>query len=146
MLLGHVVCAFRRAARRPAPIAGRSMFAFTLGTAALLAAPSGMAQGTTINASVTLVESAQESAPVERATKDLERDFAKVFGQSPKLVSNLKEVTGPTAILIAQQENVPAGVECATTSNREAFAFSIASTGNGKRTICLTGADMRGTI
>ncbi len=108
--------------------------------------PCGFAQGTAINGSVTLVESAQESGPVQRATKDLERDFVKVFGQAPKLVNDLKDATGPTAILIAQRENLPSGVDCATTANTEAFAFSIASAQNGKHVVCLTGADMRGTI
>ena len=39
-----------------------------------------------INASVTIVESAQEPGPIHRATEDLRHDFAKVFGQQPKLV------------------------------------------------------------
>jgi Ni/Co efflux regulator RcnB len=94
---------------------------------------------------ITLVESAQESGPVQRATKDLEKDFAKVFGQTPKVVNSLMDA-GPLAILIAQRENVPAGVNCATTTDTEAFAFSIASVGGATRVICLTGADMRGTI
>ncbi|HVU46311.1 MAG TPA: glycosyl hydrolase 115 family protein, partial [Terracidiphilus sp.] len=104
--------------------------------------------GTVINASVTLVESGQESGPVQRATKDLQDDFGKVFGQVPKIVSDVKDA-GPTAILIAQRENVPAGVDCVTTANTEAFAFSITGEGVGpthRRVICLTGADMRGTI
>ncbi len=104
--------------------------------------------GTTIHAGVTLVESAQESGPVQRATRDLQNDFKKVFGQTPKVVSDLKEA-GPTAILIAQRGNVPAGVDCATTADTEAFAFSITGAGVGpthQRVVCLTGADMRGTI
>ena len=113
----------------------------------LLSAPRASAQesGTTINASVTLVESTQESGPVQRATKDLQADFKKVFGQAPRLVSDLKDA-GPTAILIAGKGNVPAGVDCATTSDTEAFAFSVAKAGSTKHLICLTGADMRGTI
>jgi len=98
-----------------------------------------------ISGAVTLVESAQESGPVQRATRDLENDFRKVFGQAPKLVNDLKDA-GPTAILIAQRENVPAGVDCATTTDSEAFAFSLTSAGHTKHLICLTGADMRGTI
>jgi Glycosyl hydrolase family 115/Glycosyl hydrolase family 67 N-terminus len=109
------------------------------------AAPRAKSAPATITAAVTLVESAQESGPVQRATKDLENDFRKVFGQAPRLVTDLKDA-GPTAILIAQRENLPAGVNCAATSDREAFAFSVTSAGSSKHLICLTGADMRGTI
>jgi Glycosyl hydrolase family 115/Glycosyl hydrolase family 67 N-terminus len=119
----------------------------TLALFAFLAPPASRAQqaGPTINGSIVLVESAQESGPVQRATKDLESDFSKVFGRAPKLVNDLKDA-GPTAILIAQRDNVPAGVDCATTMNTEAFAFSVTSSGNTKHLVCLTGADMRGTI
>jgi Ni/Co efflux regulator RcnB len=102
----------------------------------------------TINGSVTIVESARESAPVRRATKDLLSDFTKVFGRAPKLVGTLDEA-GPVAILIARNSNLPAGVDCATATDTEAFAFSIAAAGVGptrRRVVCLTGADMRGSI
>jgi hypothetical protein len=112
------------------------------------AAPTPESTPVTLTGAVTLVESPQESGPVQRATKDIESDFRKVFGQAPKIVSDLKDA-GPTAILIAQRENVPAGVDCTATSDREAFAFSITAAGVGpthQKVICLTGADMRGTI
>ncbi|MGA7343447.1 MAG: glycosyl hydrolase 115 family protein [Terracidiphilus sp.] len=132
------------------------MLLAALGAAALIAGPSCVAQGAgtaddgaiTISGAVTLVESAQEPGPVQRATRDLENDFTKVFGRAPKLVNDLKDA-GPTAILIAGSGNVPAGVGCATTTNTEAFAFSITGAGVGpthRRVVCLTGADMRGTI
>jgi hypothetical protein len=147
MSLGHVVHipgVRRLAAKSRASIA--SIVLIALG-----AVPSGFGQGApgssavAISGAVTIVESAQESGPVQRATKDLRSDFTKVFGRAPKLVNDLKDA-GPTAILIAQRENLPAGVECATTSNTEAFAFSIASAESTKHVVCLTGADMRGTL
>jgi hypothetical protein len=101
-----------------------------------------------INSSVTIVETSQEPSPVHRATEDLRHDFAMVFGQEPKLVTSLSEA-GPVAILIAQNQNVPAGVGCATASGTESFAFSLTGVGVGpthQRVVCLTGADMRGTI
>ena len=108
-----------------------------------------VAQGrpVTINSSVTLVESAQANGAVQRATQDLRGDFMKVFGLEPRLVNSLEEA-GPVAILIAERGQVPAGVSCATTADREAFAFSLAETSDAKRqrVVCLTGADMRGTI
>jgi hypothetical protein len=102
----------------------------------------------TISGSVTLVESPQETGAVRRATEDLQSDLAKVFGQKPRLASSLADA-GPVAILIAERSNLPAQVQCATTTDREAFAFSIAGAGvgpNHQRVVCLTGADMRGTI
>jgi hypothetical protein len=103
----------------------------------------------TIDASVTIVESAQESEPVRRATEDLVSDFVKVFGQAPRRANGLKEA-GPVSILIAENANLPAGVQCATAAGVESFAFSIVNLpgrGKSKRmAVCLTGADMRGTI
>lgn len=108
------------------------------------AAAQSQAKPIAINASITIVESAQEPGPVHRSTEDLRQDFAKVFGREPKLVSSLSDA-GPVTILIAQNQNVPAGVDCAAASGTEAFAFSIAAD-SGKRVVCLTGTDMRGTI
>jgi hypothetical protein len=100
-----------------------------------------------IDGSVTVVESPQLSAPVRRATEDLLGDFAKVFGTRPKLVGSLEEA-GPVAILIAEGNSLPPAVQCTTTTDTETFAFSTtqAAAGAGKRVVCLTGADMRGTI
>lgn len=99
-----------------------------------------------INSSVTLVESAQEPAAVRRATEDLRGDFAKVFGQKPRLASSLDQA-GPVAILIADRSNLPAEAECKTAADREAFAFSLSGFGSThRRVVCLVGADMRGTI
>ncbi len=101
-----------------------------------------------ISGAVTVVENANETGPVKRATQDLLSDFSKVFGRAPRVVDSL-HAAAPTAILIAQRENVPAGVDCTTTSKTEAFAFSITAVGVGptrQRVVCLTGADMRGTI
>jgi len=119
-----------------------------LGFLAPASPASAQAKPIVLNSSVTIVESAQEPDPVKRATQDLRHDFAKVFGSEPKLVTNLSEA-GPVTILIAQRKNLPAGTDCASTTNREAFAFSIAGAGVGpthRQIACLTGTDMRGTI
>jgi hypothetical protein len=118
----------------------------TLGLVTANAPARAQTEPIAINASVTIVESAQEPGPVHRSTEDLRQDFAKVFGGKPKLASSLSEA-GPVTILIAQNQNVPAGVDCTSASGNEAFAFSIASAGpTHQRVICLTGTDMRGTI
>jgi hypothetical protein len=109
---------------------------------------SAQAKPIVINGSVTIVETAQAPGPVKRATEDLRHDFAKVFGSEPKLVSTLSEA-GPVAILIGQRQDLPSGTDCATTTEREGFAFSIVGSGVGPthhQVICLTGADMRGNI
>lgn len=55
--------------------------------------------------------------------------------------------TSPVIVLISERENLPSWVSCATASGTESFAFSITKPKIGKRSIvCLTGADMRGTI
>ncbi|MGH9598233.1 MAG: glycosyl hydrolase 115 family protein, partial [Terracidiphilus sp.] len=97
---------------------------------------------------MTIVESPEEPQPVQRATQDLLGDFARVFGQPPRLVDRLQDA-GPVAILIADRTRIPAGLDCATTADNEAFAFSVATLAapaGHKRVVCLTGADMRGTI
>ncbi len=99
-----------------------------------------------IDASVTLVESAQAPRPEHLAVEDLRRDFARIFGRAPRLANRLEDVSG-VAILVAERNQVPAGVGCATTAETEGFAFSVTRHGAGAQTVvCLTGADMRGTI
>lgn len=134
---------------RHSPFASSLPFLAMLGFSATAAPGFAETKPIIINSSVTVVERAQEPGPVHRATEDLRQDFAKVFGAEPKLVTNMSEA-GPVAILIAGRENLRAeGIDCATTADREAFAFSIAGAGVGpthRQVVCLTGADMRGTI
>jgi Ni/Co efflux regulator RcnB len=101
-----------------------------------------------IDGSTVLVEAAGEPGPVHRATEDLRRDFARVFGRAPRMVTRLEDA-GQNAILIAQTDHLPAGVGCAAARGTEAFSFSVARADSGaapRRVVCLTGADMRGTI
>jgi hypothetical protein len=89
-----------------------------------------------------------EPGPVLRAAKDLQSDFTKVLGNAPAIVDGLQD-TGATAILVAQSDQVPTGVECTRPTGAESFAFSVArlgSTSAGASVVCLVGADMRGTI
>jgi hypothetical protein len=126
----------------------RALVAAAFSIAAFAVSAVAQTPAITISSAVTIVESAQEPGPVHRATEDLRADFTKVFDQTPKLVNSL-DAAGPVALLIAQRDNLPAGVDCTATQNTEAFAFSVAAAGVGpsrKRVVCLTGADMRGTI
>ncbi|MGA9587057.1 MAG: hypothetical protein WBQ95_17110, partial [Terracidiphilus sp.] len=103
----------------------------------------------TIDSSVTIVESENEPAPVRRATEDLLNDFGKVFGQTPSLANHM-EGSGQLAILISGPQRPYAGIKCAEpTGGAESFALSVvhlAGRGQVRDVVCLTGADMRGTI
>ena len=88
------------------------------------AAKSRKPEAITIDASVTIVESPNESEPVRRATQDLMSDFAKVFGREPARADDLEDA-GPLAILVAERDHVRPGIECATTTDPESFAFSV---------------------
>ena len=101
-----------------------------------------------IDSSVTIVESPNESEPVRRATEDLMSDFAKVFGSEPQRADDLED-SGPIAILVAERDHVHPGINCAATTDPESFAFSVIRVPGHqalRHIVCLTGADMRGTI
>lgn len=116
---------------------------------ALLAVHAGaQAPSIRITKDVTIVESAHESGAVARATQDLQSDFKKVFGHAPSVVERVQDA-GPVALLIAENGNIPGALPCTSTKDREAFAFSevpFHMNGTTKQVICLTGADVRGTI
>lgn len=116
--------------------------------AAALVSHAASRSSVTINGSVTIVESADEPAPVHRATEDLLNDFARVLGQTPSLANHM-EGSGQVAILISGPQRPYAGIKCAEpTGGAESFAFSVVHLAGGqvRDVICLTGADMRGTI
>jgi Glycosyl hydrolase family 115 len=119
-----------------------------LGSPALAARPAAKRQPIVFDSTVTVVESAQEPGPVHRATEDLLNDFEKVFGRRPELANQLEE-SGPVAILVADRSRVHAGINCTAPTAIESFAFStvrVAGRQPLRQIICLTGADMRGTI
>ena len=119
-----------------------------LGMATSAAITAAQMPSVTIDRTVTIVESSQEPGPVRRATEDLRSDFTKVFGHAPRLAGRLEDA-GATAILIAQDSNLPAGIDCARTTDTETFAFSIVRGplgGKSRRVVCLAGTDMRGAI
>jgi hypothetical protein len=100
-----------------------------------------------IDNSVTIVESLDEPTPVRRATEDLLNDFEKVFGQAPNLTDHLEE-SGQLAILISGPRTPSFGARCKAATGTESFAFSIVRLGGRqvRDMICLSGADVRGTI
>lgn len=121
------------------------VLALTLGADGLQA----QSPRTVISAAVSrIVVAPAEPGPVLRAAKDLQSDFARVFGRAPQIVNGLQDA-GPTTILIAQSDHLPAGVDCTQATGTEAFAFSVVYPGNQPRAssvVCLVGSDMRGVI
>ncbi len=131
---------------------GQNPFAFFVVSGLILtasiSAPGAGRSKITIDRSVTIVESADEPAPVLRATEDLLNDFGKVLGQTPNLANHM-EGSGQVAILISGPQRPYAGIKCAEPiGGAESFAFSVVHLAGGqvRDVICLTGADMRGTI
>ena len=117
--------------------------------ATAVSSPAATRPKVTIDSTVTIVESADEPSAVHRATEGLSRDFAKVFGQAPNLANHM-EGSGQVAILISGPTRPYAGIKCAEpTGGAESFAFSVVHLAGHQQVrdvVCLTGADMRGTI
>jgi len=101
----------------------------------------------TIDSSVTILESLDEPAPVRRATEDLVSDFSKVFGQQPATSDHLED-SGQVAIVISGPRTPDFAARCKAPAGTEAFSFSVVHLGGRqvRDMICLSGADMRGTI
>lgn len=124
---------------------------FLVAASALAVAQGGAIAATphvVISGATRIVVAQQEPGPVLRAAKDLQSDFAKVFGSAPKIGNDLT-ASGPVTLVIAEAENVPADLGCAKSTDRESFAFSVLNAGDGsakRHIVCLVGADMRGTI
>ncbi|HEY2473036.1 MAG TPA: glycosyl hydrolase 115 family protein [Terracidiphilus sp.] len=132
--------------RFPSWIPALFVLLFALGEPAASHAARGHA--VSIDSSLTVVESESEPAPVRRATEDLLHDFARVFGQTPSLANHM-EGAGQIAILISGPTPPYAGIRCTVPTGTESFAFSLVHLAGHQQVrdvICLTGADMRGTI
>jgi hypothetical protein len=132
--------------RRSGVLLAADIIALAIAAIAMPANAQADSPAVTINGAVTVVVSGREPAAIQRAAEDLRKDFTRVFGQAPHTATTL-ETAGPMSLLIAERANLPQPVSCATTTDTEAFAFSIAILAAPKRQVlCLVGADMRGTI
>jgi hypothetical protein len=133
--------------RSPLVLIATAATGVAIGLSALPAAAAK--HSVTVDSSVTIVESVDEPAAVQRATEDLLSDFRKVFGQTPSL-ANRMDGSGQIAILISGPRRPYAGIKCTEpTGGPESFTFSVvhlAGRGQVRDVVCLMGADMRGTI
>jgi hypothetical protein len=94
----------------------------------------------TITADTPWIVSATEPEPVERALADIQRDWYKVFGHVPVVLSAAPASwEGPVICFGNQIMSVP-------TAGRESFALGIQSLAGSRLAFVATGADVRGSI
>jgi len=102
-----------------------------------------------LDANVTILESPNAPAPIQRAAEDLATDFGKALGKKPRIVRH-EEDAGPVTILIGEQLKLPEAMRDAALTAPESFSISV-TTANWNKTrtnkvVLLSGADIRGTI
>jgi hypothetical protein len=95
--------------------------------------------GLAIDARVTIVVGADEPGPVHRAAEDLASDFSKVFGTKPKIAEQAGG-SGAT-VLIGDAAKLAEAMRPENVTDAESFSIAVK-----RKTVVLSGADMRGTI
>src|SRR5690242_8097678 len=100
----------------------------------------------TLDSASTILVSPDEPGPIQQAAKDLQSDFGKVFGKTPRIVTRPQDAAA-TTILVGEYSKLPENVRPAPLTAPESFSISVAHpSGSRAATIVLAGADMRGTI
>ena len=90
----------------------------------------------------TIVIAASEPEPVQHAAADLAEDFRVVTGKQLKIVNELGNARGIT-ILVGEQSKIPEWARSSGVSAAESFSISVKT---ARRTVVLSGPDMRGTM
>ena len=102
-----------------------------------------------LEGSVSVFVDPKEPLPVQKAANDLKSDLFKVFGREPVSVTQM-QTFGKVVLAIGQARDLPAELRCASSTERESFAFSLRpfaqANGEASQVLCLSGADMRGAI
>lgn len=101
-----------------------------------------------ISSSATILLPTAEPAPVEEAAKDLQGDFAKVFGKKLNIVRSAANA-GSVAIWIGEKSKLPESMRPQGLTEPESFSISVVDFEENSRpgkAVLLAGADMRGTI
>ena len=100
----------------------------------------------TLDSASTILVSPDEPGPIQQAAKDLQSDFGKVFGKTPRIVTRPQDAAA-TTILVGEYSKLSESVRPAPLTAPESFSISVAHpSGPRAATIVLAGADMRGTI
>ena len=102
-----------------------------------------------VDGTVTILQSADEPEPVQKAVNDLARDLEAVLGKSPKIV-NREEDAGAVTMLVGEQSKLPEALRPAGLAGAESFSISARTVNwnehHPTKVVLLAGADMRGTI
>jgi Glycosyl hydrolase family 115 len=102
-----------------------------------------------LDATLTIVESANEPGPVRLATENLADDFQTVLGKRPVIIDHPVDAA-PVAILVGEQSKIPDALRSPGLTGTESFSIAarMVDWSQRRRTkvVVLTGADMRGTI
>jgi len=110
--------------------------------------PTPAASDLTLTADTPWIVAPDETEPVRRALEDVKRDWYKVFGHLPVVLSAPPAAgwDGPLIYFGLAANNAAGGVVSPPVQGREAFALGVRASANGRPVILATGADMRGAI
>ncbi len=113
-----------------------------IAAAAVLAAPAFSVP--VLDSNVTIVRSPDETLPVRKAIADLQGDFAKVFGATPRILTRAQSA-GALTVVVGTYAELPTAMRPAGTTAPESFSISLHKTATGDAVV-LAGPDVRGTI
>ena len=115
----------------------------------LSSSPTDTAPDLTLTADTPWIVAPDEAEPIQRALEDVKRDWYKVFGHLPVVLSTPPAVgwDGPLLYFgLAANAAATGEVVSSPLQGREAFALGVRASANGRPVILATGADMRGAI
>jgi hypothetical protein len=111
--------------------------------------PNASASDLTLTADTPWIVSPDEPEPIQRALEDVKRDWYKVFGHLPVVLSSppAEGWDGPL-LHFGLAANTPSATDVVSSPvhGREAFVLGVRARANGRPVILATGADMRGAI
>ena len=101
-----------------------------------------------LDRTVTLLTSAEEGEPIQKAVEDLAADFQAVFGAKPRIIHR-KEDAGPLTIYVSEQSRLPEELRTGLTAP-ESFSISLREekwkVERPTEVVVLSGPDLHGTI
>ena len=77
-----------------------------------------------VDGTVTILQSADEPEPVQKAVNDLARDLESVLGKRPKIV-NRHEDAATITIVVGEQSKLPEALRPANLTGPESFSISV---------------------
>ena len=111
--------------------------------------PTATASDLTLTADTPWIVAADEPEPIQRALEDVKRDWYKVFGHLPVVLSTPPAAGWHGALLyfgLAANAAATGEIVSPPVHGREAFALGVRAGANGRPVILATGADLRGAV